>query len=93
MVQEKDLGDPVEMTALVRALPASAPPVLIGSVKSSLGHANIAAGMLGFIKTALCLHHRTVPPLAGFRTLKPLLQSVAHRIRIPTKHVRPHLLT
>jgi acyl transferase domain-containing protein/phosphopantetheinyl transferase len=34
----------------------------VGSVKSNIGHAMAAAGMVGVIKTALALYHRTIPP-------------------------------
>ena len=34
----------------------------VGSIKSNIGHAMPAAGMLGLIKTALSLYHRKIPP-------------------------------
>ena len=39
------------------------PRVLIGSVKSSIGHCFAAAGMAGVVKAALALHHRLLPPM------------------------------
>ena len=58
------LGDPIEVQAIAAALgqgrPADA-PLVIGSVKSNIGHAEGAAGIAGLIKAALCLQHRTIP--------------------------------
>lgn len=45
----------------------------IGSVKGNIGHANCAAGITGFIKTVLCLHHRALVPTVNYRTLNPKL--------------------
>ncbi|WLQ35056.1 type I polyketide synthase [Streptomyces castrisilvae] len=56
------LGDAIECAALgsVHGVPRET-PCAIGSVKGNLGHAEGAAGIAGFIKTALSLHHRIVP--------------------------------
>lgn len=45
----------------------------VGSVKGNIGHANCAAGITGFIKTVLCLHHRTRVPTVNYRVLNPKL--------------------
>lgn len=56
------LGDAIECAALgsVHGVPRDT-PCAIGSVKGNLGHTEGAAGIAGFIKTALALHHRIVP--------------------------------
>ncbi len=79
------LGDPIECGALSRVWDtASAEPVALGSVKGNIGHANAAAGLLGLIKTALCLHNRTIPPLAGFERPNPQLsEQVLRRFDFP----------
>ncbi|WP_330452893.1 MULTISPECIES: beta-ketoacyl synthase N-terminal-like domain-containing protein [unclassified Streptomyces] len=56
------LGDAIECAALgsVHGVPRET-PCAIGSVKGNLGHTEAAAGIAGFIKAALALHHRIVP--------------------------------
>ncbi|GHT66527.1 hypothetical protein AGMMS50239_28130 [Bacteroidia bacterium] len=57
------VGDRTEMTTLIEFFgDKTAPPALLGSVKSNIGHAMPAAGMAGLIKTALALYHKKIPP-------------------------------
>jgi len=63
------MGDPIEVAALSQVWQASAAdqqPVQLGAVKSNLGHTDTAAGIAGFIKTALCLYHRQLVPTLHF---------------------------
>ncbi|MEU9990158.1 beta-ketoacyl synthase N-terminal-like domain-containing protein [Streptomyces sp. NPDC048045] len=68
------VGDPLELMSLTTAYRAAggpAPDCRIGSVKANLGHLDAAAGVTGLIKTALVLHHQTVPPQINFERLSP----------------------
>ncbi|MFI5507923.1 type I polyketide synthase [Mycobacterium sp. NPDC051804] len=58
------VGDPIEMRALANALTSdrsSDDPLLIGSVKTNLGHLEAGAGVAGLIKAALVLKHGYIP--------------------------------
>ncbi|MDT0263274.1 polyketide synthase [Jatrophihabitans lederbergiae] len=74
------IGDAIEVKGLLdafvdhrRAETVAAGSCALGSVKGNIGHANCAAGITGFIKTVLCLHHRTLVPTVHYRTLNPKL--------------------
>ncbi len=68
------LGDPIEVQALASVLGEGRPagrPVLIGSVKTNLGHLEAAAGVTGLIKVVLALQHEMVPPHLHFDAPNP----------------------
>ncbi|GGO89797.1 type I polyketide synthase [Wenjunlia tyrosinilytica] len=68
------LGDPIEAGALSAVLGPHRPPdrpLLIGSVKSNLGHLEGAAGITGVIKTVLSLHHGRLPASLHFHHPNP----------------------
>jgi len=59
------LGDPIEVSALASALGGERSPasrLLIGSVKTNIGHLEAAAGIAGLIKVVLSLEHEELPP-------------------------------
>jgi len=69
-----ELGDPVEIEALKLAFgfdPEKKNFCALGSVKTNIGHLDAAAGAAGFIKAALCLFHRQIPPSLHFHTPNP----------------------
>ena len=64
------LGDRVEAAALGAVLGATRPkdsPLIVGSIKTNIGHLEGAAGIVGLIKAALCIEHRKIPPSLNFQ--------------------------
>ena len=71
------LGDPVEIAGLTQAFrlgTADRGFCAIGSVKTNIGHLDAAAGVTGLIKTALALHHKTLPATLHFESPNPKLE-------------------
>ncbi|GAA2909744.1 hypothetical protein GCM10010517_76170 [Streptosporangium fragile] len=69
-------GDPVEIAALAAVLGPGRPadrPLLVGSVKTNLGHTEGAAGVTGLIKAALCVKHGWLPASLNFTTPSPAI--------------------
>ena len=59
------LGDPIELNALGAVFGGHRSPdrpLVVGSVKTNIGHAEAAAGIAGLIKVVLSLQHETIPP-------------------------------
>jgi acyl transferase domain-containing protein/thioesterase domain-containing protein len=74
------LGDPLEVAALTRAFRATTADheyCALGSIKSSIGHADAAAGVAGFIKAVLAIEHGVIPATLGFTAPNPELD-LAH---------------
>ena len=67
------LGDPIELDALSAVFGErnGSAPLVLGSVKTNLGHLESAAGITGFIKTVLSVKHGHIPKHLNFDTLTP----------------------
>ncbi|HYB36144.1 MAG TPA: beta-ketoacyl synthase N-terminal-like domain-containing protein [Mycobacterium sp.] len=79
------LGDPIEARALGKVLGSARPqsaPLLIGSVKSSLGHLDAAAGVAGFIKAVLSVQRGHIPANLNFRTPNPHIPFEDLRLKV-----------
>ncbi|MBO0822169.1 MAG: type I polyketide synthase, partial [Nocardiopsaceae bacterium] len=81
------LGDPIELRALDAVLgdgrPASR-PLLVGSVKTNVGHLEPAAGIAGLFKVMLSLRHGEIPPHRNLGTPNPKIPWRRIRIEVPT---------
>jgi phthiocerol/phenolphthiocerol synthesis type-I polyketide synthase E len=71
------LGDPIEIEGLRQAFGVSTTdrpgPCFVGSVKSNIGHLEVASGIAGLIKAILCLKHRAIPATLHFTSPNPEL--------------------
>ncbi len=84
------LGDPIEIQALAAALGHGRDadrPLLVGSVKTNVGHMEAAAGLGGLIKVLLAIQHRQIPPHLNFATPNPLIDWASIPIAVPTETV------
>ncbi|HRI62737.1 MAG TPA: SDR family NAD(P)-dependent oxidoreductase, partial [Polyangium sp.] len=81
------LGDPIEAAALSAVLCADRPaerPLLLGSVKTNIGHLEAAAGIAGLIKSALALENGVVPPSLHFEIPNPHIPFDGLRLKVVT---------
>ncbi|ORC09206.1 polyketide synthase [Mycobacterium persicum] len=79
------LGDPIEARALGTVLGRGRPedaPLLIGAVKTNLGHTEAAAGIAGFIKTVLAVQHGRIPPNQRFESPNPHIPFADLRMKV-----------
>lgn len=67
------LGDPIELDALYNVFGdrKDSSPLIIGSVKTNLGHLESASGVAGFIKTVLAVGKAHIPRQLHFSSLNP----------------------
>ncbi|MCB1630177.1 MAG: acyltransferase domain-containing protein [Sinobacteraceae bacterium] len=82
------LGDPIEVNALAAVLSEgrdSAQRLLLGSVKTNIGHLEAAAGIVGVAKTVLALQRREIPPHLHLRSRNPHIDWDSMPIAIATE--------
>ncbi|MET8950234.1 SDR family NAD(P)-dependent oxidoreductase [Streptomyces sp. NPDC004129] len=94
------IGDPIEANALGAAYrPGRDPgrPLLMGTVKTNLGHLEAAAGVAGLMKVVLSLRHQEIPAHLHLRDRTPhvswdeLLLDVPSQARPWPRGARPRL--
>ncbi|EUA14749.1 beta-ketoacyl synthase, C-terminal domain protein [Mycobacterium kansasii 732] len=79
------LGDPIEARALGKVLGrgrAATSPLLIGSIKTNLGHFEAAAGVAGFIKAVLAVQRGRLPASLHFETPNPHIAFDQLRLKV-----------
>ncbi|CAM4286909.1 Beta-ketoacyl-acyl-carrier-protein synthase I [Mycobacterium basiliense] len=79
------LGDPIEARALGTVLGRGRledSPLLLGAVKTNLGHTEAAAGIAGFIKTVLAVQHGQIPPNQRFESPNPHIPFADLRMKV-----------
>jgi len=81
------LGDPIEAQALGRVIGRGRPadkPVLLGAVKTNVGHMESAAGAASLVKMVLALQHDKLPPSINYAGPNPYIDFDAAHLRVLT---------
>ncbi|HSO74834.1 MAG TPA: type I polyketide synthase, partial [Blastocatellia bacterium] len=80
------LGDPIELRALGNVFAAERHrPLVVGSVKTNLGHLEACAGIAGLIKVVLCLQQQTISPNLNFQHPTPHVSWDELPLVVPTQ--------
>lgn len=80
-------GDPVEAEALARTFGRSRDahdPVLVGSVKTNVGHTEPVSGLAAVIKTTFALKNKVIPPNLNYKTGNPEIPLGEWHLQVPT---------
>ncbi|KAH7303554.1 reducing type I polyketide synthase [Stachybotrys elegans] len=80
------IGDPIEAGAIGHAFKDSRPrdePLIVGALKSNIGHLEAGSGVASVIKTILVLESGIIPPNANFEKTNPEIDIGALNIKFP----------
>lgn len=84
------LGDPIELKALATVLGqgrSDKHPLMVGSVKTNIGHLEAAAGIAGLIKVVLAMQHNELPPHLHLEKLNPHIAAQKIPAIVPTERI------
>ncbi|MDT5166371.1 MAG: polyketide synthase 13, partial [Mycobacterium sp.] len=79
------LGDPIEAQALGRVAGRGRPddkPLLLGAIKTNVGHMESAAGAASLTKMVLSLHHDKLPPSINYAGPNPYIDFDASHLKV-----------
>lgn len=80
------VGDPIEYSSL-SAVYGQEGPVVLGSIKTNLGHAQSASGAVGLMKAVLALQHGEVPKNLLFNEMPAEMAAINTGLFVPTELV------
>ena len=79
------LGDPIEINAMMKVYGQKrVKPLLVGSVKTNVGHLEAAAGIVGLMKVILAFQHEAIPPHLHLRQPNPYIAWDQIPVQVPT---------
>lgn len=78
-------GDTIEAQAIATVFASRNEPLLIGSIKTNLGHTEAASGLASIIKTALALERGVIPPSINFEKPNPKIPLEDWHLRLVRK--------
>lgn len=82
------VGDPLEVSAVSRVFnegrSKTDEPLLVGSVKTNLGHSEAASGVTGIIKSVLAIEKGMIPATIGITKLNPNIDFDAKNVKVVT---------
>ena len=82
------VGDPKECAAFGNVFAKDRDPqnpLIIGSIKSNIGHTEAVAGIAGLTKLALCIKNKQIPQNLHFNTPNPKIKFDEWKLKVPTK--------
>lgn len=79
------LGDPIEMHAIAEVFRDRESPLVVGSVKTNIGHTESAAGIAGVIKSILSLQHERIPRHLHLKEINPKIEIDSRKIQFPAE--------
>ncbi|KAI1146902.1 hypothetical protein F4825DRAFT_456023 [Nemania diffusa] len=85
------VGDPIEVAAVGRVFAADRSandPLLIGSVKSNIGHSEGASALASIMKVVLAFENGAIPPIYDLKTRNPNIDFEGARVH-PVTEVTP----
>ena len=86
-----EVGDPIEINATAAAYGGGRDadrPLLIGSVKTNIGHLESAAGVAGLIKTVLAMNRGIIPKHLHFRNPNPEMDWARLPLQVTSRQTR-----
>ncbi|KAK2039669.1 hypothetical protein LZ31DRAFT_605906 [Colletotrichum somersetense] len=82
------VGDATEAEALGRTFGrsrAADDPVIVGSVKTNIGHTEAVSGLAAVIKATLGLRHQMIAPNLNFETTSSKIDAIEWHLKVPTQ--------
>ncbi|MFI4954709.1 MAG: SDR family NAD(P)-dependent oxidoreductase, partial [Gammaproteobacteria bacterium] len=82
------LGDPIEINALSNVFKNREHPLIIGTVKTNIGHLEAASGIASVIKTILSLQHEQIPQHLHFKEINPAIHLQDIPAQLPLQNMQ-----